>query len=204
MANGRRLCAAPFSWENIMWGWLKHRVTRTSGRYGKSENGSAAVEFALVAGPFFYVLGCTCETGLLLFTEYVLQNSVQEAGRMVRTGQVTSSTGTTTMTATQFKEKICENVNIIVDCDSKVTVYVNSSTSFAALDTLVPSPIAIGPVNGNPYAVVFTPGGRQAASTVIATYDWDFVFPFMDFLGNIDSNKARRLQAVAIFRNEPF
>ena len=59
---------------------------------------------------------------------------------MVRTGQVTSSTGTTTMTATQFKEKICENVNIIVDCDSKVTVYVNSSTSFAALDTLVPSP----------------------------------------------------------------
>jgi hypothetical protein len=30
------------------------------------------------------------------------------------------------------------------------------------------------------------------------------VFPFMDFLGNIDSNKARRLQAVAIFRNEPF
>ena len=39
---------------------------------------------------------------------------------------------------------------------------------------------------------------------MIATYDWDFVFPFMDFLGNIDSNKARRLQAVAIFRNEPF
>ena len=92
----------------------------------------------------------------------------------------------------------------MIDCTNEVTVYVNSSTTFAALDTAVPSPIAIGPVNGNPYAVVFTPGGKQATATVVATYDWDFVFPFMDFLGNINNGDARRLQAIAIFRNEPF
>lgn len=187
-----------------MWGWLKRRITRRSGQFGKSDGGAAAIEFALVAGPFFYVLGCTCETGLMLFTEYVMQNSVQEAARLIRTGQVTTSSGTATVTADQFKTLICDNVNIIIDCTNKVTVYVNSATSFADLDAAVPDPLTIGPNKGNPYAVVYTPGGKEAAATVIATYDWDFVFPFMEFLGNIDNGESRRLRAFAIFRNEPF
>lgn len=194
----------PSSLEHSMWGWLKGRVMRKSRQFRRAQGGSAAVEFALVAGPFFYVLGCTCETGLLLFTEYVMQNSVQDAARLIRTGQASSSSGTATITAAQFKTQICNNVNIIIDCDNKVTVYVNSATSFATLTSSVPDPLTIGPTNGNPYAVVFTPGGKESAATVIATYDWDFVFPFMDFLGNIDNGDSRRLQAIAIFRNEPF
>ena len=71
-----------------MWGWLNRRLARKAKRYGKSVRGATAVEFAMVAGPFFFVLGSTCETGLMLFTEYVLQKSVQEAARLVRTGQV--------------------------------------------------------------------------------------------------------------------
>jgi Flp pilus assembly protein TadG len=39
----------------------------------KSEKGAAAVEFSLVAFPFFMVMGCICETGIMLFTEYSLQ-----------------------------------------------------------------------------------------------------------------------------------
>src|SRR5436190_15789745 len=90
----------------------------------RSENGAAAVEFALVAFPFFYVLGCICETGLMLFTEYVLQNSVQESARLVRTGQVTASDSTLLISAADFKTDICKTVSIIIDCNSNVTVYV--------------------------------------------------------------------------------
>uniref|UniRef100_UPI00112F141F TadE/TadG family type IV pilus assembly protein n=1 Tax=Escherichia coli TaxID=562 RepID=UPI00112F141F len=72
-------------------------IARKLARWRRSESGATAVEFALVAGPFFYVLGCICETGLMLFTEYVIQNSVQEAARLVRTGQVSTSDGTVTM-----------------------------------------------------------------------------------------------------------
>jgi Flp pilus assembly protein TadG len=195
---------APFTWEYVMWGWLKRRIVRKSGQFRKSEGGATAVEFALVAGPFFYVLGVTCETGLMLFTEYVMQNSVQDAARLIRTGQASTSGGTATITADNFKTIICENVNIIIDCTNKVTVYVNSSTSFANLETAVPDPLTIGPINGNPYAVVYTPGGKNAAATVIATYDWDFVFPFMSIFGNVNNGDSRRLEAFAIFRNEPF
>lgn len=181
------------------------RLGRKLKRLHRSDSGATAVEFALVAGPFFYVLGCICETGLMLFTEYVIQNSVQEAARMVRTGQVTAGDGSLLMTAADFKVKICEEVSVIIDCDGKVSVYVNSASDFNALTSAMANPLTVGPKNdGTPYTVVFNPGAALQAATVIATYDWDFAFPFMDFLGNINDGDKRRLYGLAIFRNEPF
>jgi Flp pilus assembly protein TadG len=174
-------------------------------RFFKSDAGATAVEFALVAFPFFYVLGCICETGLMLFTEYVLQNSVQEAARLIRTGQVSASDGTLLISASDFKTDVCKTVSIIINCDSDVTVYVNSDSTFAALQTTMDSPLNIGKKSdGSAYPVVFTPGGQLKAVTVVATYDWDFTFPFMSFLGNVNSDSERRLWGLAIFRNEPF
>lgn len=181
------------------------RLGRKLGRFRKSDDGATAVEFALVAGPFFFVLGCICETGLMLFTEYVLQNSVQEAARMVRTGQVSAGDGTIIMSATDFKTKICEEVSIVIDCDGGVNVYVNNAANFAALTTTMADPLSVGVSNaGAKYTVVYQPGAQLRAATVIATYDWDFAFPFMDFLGNIRDGQKRRLYGLAIFRNEPF
>lgn len=175
-------------------------------RFRRASSGATAVEFALVAGPFFYVLGCICETGLMLFTEYVLQNSVQEAARLVRTGQVMDAAGTTvTMSSSDFKNKICQDVSIIIDCSGKVSVYVNNADTFAALTGSMSDPLNVGVAsNGAAYKVVYSPGVKLKATTVIATYDWDFAFPFMDFLGNIGDGSKRRLYGLAIFRNEPF
>ena len=188
-----------------MWGWTIGNLARAGRRFRKSQGGATAVEFALVAGPFFYVLGCICETGLMLFSEYVLQNATQDAARLVRTGHVSTTSGTLLMTAAEFKAQVCATVSIIFDCSSKVTVYVNSADSFAALTAAVDDPVNIGAsADGTPYAQVYTPGGTLKAVAVIATYDWDFVFPFMEFLGNIDGNNKRRLYGIALFRNEPF
>ena len=174
-------------------------------RFAISQSGATAVEFAIVAGPFFYVLGCICETGLMLFTEYVIQNSVQEAARIVRTGQATAGDGTNILSQSDFKAAICENVSIIIDCDGAVSVYVNNANTFAALTTAMPDPLSVGPrADGGRYTVVYQPGAQLKTTTVIATYDWDFAFPFMDFLGNIGDGGKRRLYGLAIFRNEPF
>lgn len=174
-------------------------------RFRRSDSGATAVEFAIVAGPFFFVLGCICETGLMLFTEYVLQNSVQEAARLVRTGQVTQGDGTLIMDASTFKSKICGQVSIIIDCAGAVSVYVNNADTFATLTTSIANPLNVGPSTaGAAYKIVYQPGAQKKAATVIATYDWDFTFPFMDFLGNFGDGHVRRLYGLAIFRNEPF
>jgi Flp pilus assembly protein TadG len=174
-------------------------------RYRKSTGGAAAVEFALVAFPFFYVLGAICETGLMLFTEYVIQNAVQESARAVRTGQVSTTSGTATKTDAEFKDDICENLSTLIDCDGELTVYVNNAADFAALEGSIEDPINIGKKSDGTYSdIVFSPGGQKVAATVIATYDWDFAFPFMDFLGNVFDGEKRRIYGIAIFRNEPF
>jgi Flp pilus assembly protein TadG len=188
-----------------MWGRSRRPLKSLLKRFLKSPDGATAVEFALVGGPFFFVLGCIAETGLMLFSEYVIQNSVQEASRNIRTGQVTTTDGTLKITADEFKALVCQDVSIIIDCDADVTVYVNSSSTFSGLKALAPDPITIGVKDdGSKDPVTFTPGGQLKPVTVIATYDWDFTFPFMDFLGNVSGGSKRRLYGLAIFRNEPF
>lgn len=174
-------------------------------RYRKSTKGATAVEFAMVAFPFFYVLGTIAETGLMLFTEYVLQNAVQEAARSVRTGQVSTSSGTATMTAADFKTSVCADISTLINCQGFVSVYVNNAATFASLKTTIADPLTIGQTSSGGWsAVVYQPGGARAAATVIATYDWDFAFPFMSFLGNVFNGEKRRIYGLAIFRNEPF
>ena len=181
--------------------WFSGRLRR----FSNSERGAAAIEFALVAAPFLFVLGSICETGVMLFTEYAMQNAVQDAARTVRTGQAVGANGDPPATAASFKTSICDSVGYLIDCNNKVTVYVDNAPTFATLESNMDEPVIIGPdPSGAAYPVVFNPGGQLAAATVIATYDWNFIFPFMDWIGNINNGDARRLYGMAIFRNEPF
>jgi Flp pilus assembly protein TadG len=167
----------------------------------KSENGAAAVEFSLVAFPFFMVMGCICETGIMLFTEYSIQAGVQDAARQIRTGQAQNSS----MTAENFKSKICEITGIVIDCESKVTVYVRPAASFSALAGVMPNFMNVGSKpDGTPNPTSYSCGLPEQAAGVLATYDWNFTMPFMSFLGNFNGGKTRRLYGIAIFQNEPF
>ncbi len=182
-----------------MWGRSEGLNRRFLRRFLKSQDGAAAVEFALVAAPFFFVLGSIAETGLMLFSEYVIQNAVQGAAREIRTNQVTFEDGTLKKTEAEFKTMFCGSLTSLIDCEGAVTVYVDSDNDFASLEAAMPDFIAIG--SGGPSSYV--PGQPLDAVGVVATYDWDFAFPLMDFLGNIDGGSKRRLHGIAIFRNEP-
>jgi Flp pilus assembly protein TadG len=184
----------------MRWLFEKIRPKFTKG-YAKSESGAAAIEFAAVVLPFIYVLGCIIETGLMLFTEYVLQSSVQDAARQIRTGSAQSAS----LTAAAFKSIICGRVGMIVNCPAKVTVYVKPATSFASLKATIPSYLNVGlKPDGTPNPVSYDCGQPSQPAAVIATYDWTFTLPFMSFLGNINGNTTRRLGGIAIFRNEPY
>jgi Flp pilus assembly protein TadG len=165
-------------------------------RYGKAEEGSAAVEFAMVGIPFFYMLFAIFETGLVMFTEYTLQASVQEASRLVKTGQAQKAG----MSDAQFKSKVCETAGIIIDCMGQATVYVNAMPNFSALNAATPSMMAVGPSGTQG----FTPGLPSQATAIVVTYDWDFVLPFMNVFSNLPGGQKRRLIGFTIFRNEPY
>ena len=182
-------------------------------RFARADGGVTAVEFAFVAPVFLYALATIIETGLMLFAEYVLQTSVQDAARLVRTGQAQ----TAAMNAAAFKAAICDTANIVIDCTGSVTVYLNKAGTFTALKALVPSPIAVGPTYGGggpAAAAAYDCGLPNDAIALIATYDWDFTFPLFNLFGNVEGGMAmfgnvnggqsRRLAGIAMFRNEPF
>ncbi len=167
----------------------------------KSENGATAVEFALVASPFFLLMGCICETGLMLFTEYSIQAGVQDAARQIKTGQAQNSS----LSAANFKSKICEITGIVINCESHLTVYVRPASSFSALAAAMPTFMNVGAKpDGTPNPTSYSCGSPEQAAGVIATYDWKFTMPFMTFLGNFAGGHTRRLYGIAIFQNEPF
>jgi Flp pilus assembly protein TadG len=172
--------------------------------YLKDDTGVAAVEFALVGPPFLFVLLAMFETGIMLFTEYAMQAGVQEAARIIRTGQAQNSP--MNWTAAKFKSYVCEKATVIPSCNTKVSVYVRSlSGNFASLKATIPAnPLAVGPATpGGSPTTVYAHGCSQSFSAIYVTLDWDFAMPFMNVMSNVGPG-TRRIVASTIFQNEPF
>ena len=177
------------------------RARRILARFRKSQDGVAGVEFALVAAPFLFLLMGIFETGLMLFSEHVIENGVAEAARQIRTGQAQS--GSPAMTQTQFKALVCGNLAAFLDCTNRLFVDVRSFTSFAAV--AIPSA-----VDGNGELTTsitqnasYSPGTAMQVVVVRVYYDWKLFTPGISLLSNL-ANGRRLLTAGAAFRNEPF
>jgi Flp pilus assembly protein TadG len=185
--------------------WLKPgcvRQSRSGKRFLRDKKGVTAIEFAAIAPVFFFMMGSLMETGVMLFTEYVLQTSVQDAARLVRTGQAQTSS----MTETQFKQEICNSATVIPNCMSNVTVNMVARNSFSDLALAVPAAVTVGSgYGGTSASPSYTCGGASQAVALIATYDWNFTLPLLEkHFGNVDGDKRRRLAGIHIFMNEPF
>lgn len=167
--------------------------------YRRSEKGSAAVEFALIAAPFLYLLLAVFETGLMLFSEYVIENGVAKASRMIRTGQVqTESIG-----PAQFKQIVCGNLASYLKCDSKLHLDVRSFEAFKDIDT--PKAVSGDGELSDDVTVnaKFDPGDPLQVVVVRAYYDWELFTPGISQLSNMAGGR-RLITAGAAFRNEPF
>ncbi|MBN8807359.1 MAG: pilus assembly protein [Sphingomonas sp.] len=107
--------------------------------------GSAAIQFAMVAAPFFALLIAGLEVSLVYFVQEGLETSVEAAARSVITGsaQKADSTGASTgMTQAQlqarFKQNACNALPAFMQC-SNLYVDVRSAGSFSSLDTSMPT-----------------------------------------------------------------
>ncbi len=82
------LTAAPDHASKRRFRWLK--LPR---RLARDEGGAAAVEFAMIALPLFAIIMAALQAALMLLAEQELDNATDEAGRLVMTGQVSSTSG---------------------------------------------------------------------------------------------------------------
>jgi Flp pilus assembly protein TadG len=165
------------------------------------ERGSAAIEFALIAPVFFFLMFVIAETALVFIAEQVLDNAVFETARLIRTGQTQS------MSADDFREEVCNRAALFINCEgSDFYLEVVPATSFADLaDKIDTSPIDEDDEDGgfnDPPAVDF--GDAGGIMLVRVYYQW----PTNQIFGSLSlknlSNGKRLIGSFAAFCNEPY
>ena len=163
-------------------------------RFGKNSEGAYAMEFALVAAPFFAIIFGIIETSMVFFKEETLQTAVSNSARLILTGQAQANG----MSASDFKAEVCNRVAALIDC-SNVSIDVEAFADFSGTP--------INPVdqtlNFDPTKLQYSPGA--AGSIVVVTgYATHSMFTplFSNYYGKL-SNGQLLLKASAAFRNEP-
>lgn len=164
-------------------------------RFRRAESGNVAVEFGMLAIPFFILVFAVIETCIIYFATSNLDSAVSSAGRLIRIGAVQAGG----MTEAQFKDEVCSKLHVISNCSSTLKIDVRNFSNFGGVT--FPSL-----VDGDGKIVedtVFQPGGAGDIVVVRVYYSWGVLSPSLIGLSNLDGG-GRLVAASTAFRNEPF
>jgi Flp pilus assembly protein TadG len=164
---------------------------RAMRRLARKQEGSAAVEFGLIAGPFILLMFSIMETAFVFFAGQSLETAVADTGRLIMTGQAQNQG----FDQTAFKNAVCAKTMGLFDCNG-IKVDVQKYTTFAAI-SLTPPLDADGNLIDNQN---YQPGGPGEIVVVRLYYQWPI---YVAKLHNMASNN-RLLIATSAFRNEPY
>ena len=174
------------------------RRGRWPGRaFARNENGAAAIEFAVVAPLFFFLMFVIAETALVFIAEQVMDNAVFESARLVRTGQAQKAK----MSDAQFKGDVCGRMAVFVNCaSSDFYLDVKAYADFSDMEMSKP----LKPDETFQAEGAYDLGEEGDIVVVRAYYQW----PTNKIFGSLSlanlSNGKRMIGSFAAFRNEPF
>jgi Flp pilus assembly protein TadG len=164
---------------------LARRAVR---RLARKQDGSAAIEYAVVAPVFFALLFLIFETGLMFWASQTLETAVADAGRLIMTGQAHQKG----LNQTSFKDAVCERLKGgLLDVQTKPTFEQFTTTPpYDAQGTFQPGQVG------------YQPGGPSDIVLVRAYYQWPLIIPRPSH--DVTFGSSQLLSAAAAFRNEPF
>jgi len=157
-----------------------------------------AVEFAMLALPFFALLCGIIEIGMISVVATTLEDATANAARQIRTGQLQTTGGAT---AVSFVNQICGNLSWLgSNCTSNLNIDVETFSSFSGITA--PNPV----VNGKftPSALQFNMGAAGDIVVVRAYYQWTLFTPMMNQALQSLSGGKTLIESAAAFRNEPY
>ncbi len=167
------------------------------GRFSRARTGATAVEFALVATPFFFLLFAIIEITMVFFTSTALEHASTEIARKVRTGEIQSTGGSNT----DFVNEVCAQMSGLIACNGNVSVDIRTFVDFGDVTTSDPVD-----VDGNldTGSFQFDPGDAGDIVLVRVFYTWQLNTPMIGTVfSNLSGNKRLIIASMA-FRNEPF
>jgi Flp pilus assembly protein TadG len=182
----------------------------------RDEKGAVAVEFAILAVPFFALIFAIIETSMTFFAQQILESALQDATRQIRTGQ--SQTAAVPWNEVEFRKKICGGTFGLFECSAtnattdRLRIKVTPVTTFSAASAQIVKPIddtkctpTAPPADCNwTLAESYDDGKGSDVIIAQAFYKWPTIvnLPWFNFANQAGNN--RLLSAVRVFKNEPF
>ncbi|MGV8855927.1 MAG: TadE/TadG family type IV pilus assembly protein [Devosia sp.] len=170
------------------------------GRFVRDERGATAVEFGILAIPFFSIIGAILETSVVFLSGQILESAVQDTSRYIRTGQAQGMI----VTAADFKSQVCGRLyGMFGDC-SGLHVEVQTLNDFASLSITPPVDWTCTNLCGWTRTESYAPGKGSSIVVVQVYYKWPIVLSVGGMtLANLPEQK-RLLASSTVFRNEPY
>ncbi|MCD0417337.1 pilus assembly protein [Rubrivivax sp. JA1024] len=173
------------------------------GVFAEDSTGVTAVEFALIATPFFAIIVALIQTFLLFFAQSVLENAVRASARQILTGQVQSQSInlSETAAAAAFKQTVCSNASVLFDC-SGLMIDVEVADNWSSANIGMPT-LTYGSSGSVSNTWQFNPGHAGDIVVVRVMYLWPLFFGPIAFNLANQPNGSRLIMASAAFQNEP-
>jgi Flp pilus assembly protein TadG len=170
-------------------------IRKLTSKFARDRKGSAAIEFAILALPFFVVIFAIAEIAVMFFVDSGLDAAVHKAVRQVRVGVAKSGS----WNATKFKEVVCAELSYSFGCSTKLKVRATVVTNMSSITKA--SPIA----NGSLVVTEdFDLGDSGSYVLVQAFLPWDPTFKLYSISSAQLSNGSYVLGTSELIKNEPF
>ena len=172
-------------------------------RFVKTERGATAVEFAIVGGPFLYLMFAILELGLVFWSSQVLETAVANASREIYTGQFQTSAANANKTdaqlAAQFKTNMCNYVKALFDCNAEVSVDIRTAASFSSAN----SQQATNNGNYDTSNYGYQRVGTRQIGVVTAAMQYKLITRVLPSSSGMPSG-YRLIMATSTFKTEPY
>jgi Flp pilus assembly protein TadG len=175
-------------------GSIRTALGRATGRFRRDQQGATAVEFALIAFPFFALRFAILETALVFLVGQALETATDNSARLIRTGQAQA------FDADAFRQSICGQIAVMSSCMTQLKLDVRTAADFGSADQS--TPVADGKLQVEEPEHFDTGSGGEIV-VVRAFYEWPTIAQFLGQASTLASGN-HLLVATAAFRNEPF
>ncbi len=161
----------------------------------KREDGSTAVEFAMVAIPFIYLLLGIIEMSLMYVGMSTLDSATGQAARLVRTGQAQQSADP----EQAFKDSLCAAAETFLDC-SKIQYEVIKMNGFSDFSSY---PVSYDE-NGNLISQGFDAGSVDDVILIRAVYKYPLMTPLIGSLLSDSAGNTKTFISTVVLETEPY
>ncbi|MGB1077420.1 MAG: TadE/TadG family type IV pilus assembly protein [Bdellovibrionales bacterium] len=165
-------------------------------KWTKKEDGSTAIEFALIAIPFVFMLIGIIELSLYFATTSLIHGAAETAARLIRTGQVQQSLGDPQQ---MFEDALCEHAATFVNCND-IQYEVITLANFGDFENYPPQ----YDDDGNLITSGFSAGGVNDVVLIRAVHRYNFATPLLAPVLGENGGNSRLILSTIILQTEPY